>query len=101
RPGATLETLQGLPIYRELLSSAVGPGVAAYLQSLPPMVIFFAWMALVFTPWLVLFTAADAIASEVATRSIRFTLLRTGHLEYASGKFLGQAALLAGVIGLS
>jgi ABC-type transport system involved in multi-copper enzyme maturation permease subunit len=101
RAGASLEALRNTPIYRDLLRDAVGEETAEYLARLPPMVLFFAWMALLFTPWLVLFTAADAISAEIGNRSIRYTLLRTGHLEYACGKFLGQAALFAAVIGLS
>lgn len=101
KPGATLESMRRSPMYRDLMRAAAGDDdKAAYFSSLPPMVLFYAWITLALTPWLVLFTSSDTISTEVASRSIRYTMLRTGHLEYAVGKFIGQAVIVAGVIVL-
>jgi ABC-type transport system involved in multi-copper enzyme maturation permease subunit len=74
---------------------------ADYFAAIPPMVIFFAWVSFSFTPWLVLFTSAETIATEVASRSIRYSALRTGRLEFALGKTMGQALIVVGVTALS
>jgi ABC-type transport system involved in multi-copper enzyme maturation permease subunit len=63
--------------------------------------VFFGWAAMLFTPWLILFTAADTISSEVASRAIRYTALRTSRLAYALGKAIGQAGIILGVTALS
>jgi ABC-type transport system involved in multi-copper enzyme maturation permease subunit len=73
---------------------------ADYYARVPPIVVFFGWASFVFTPWLVLFTSSDTIATEVASRSIRFAALRTGRLEFALGKLVGQVAVVVGVTGL-
>jgi len=100
KAGASLDRLKHTPVYRQFLRSAVNDDAKAdYFVALPPMVVVYAFVALLFTPWLVLFTSSDTIATEVASRAIRYTLLRTGALEYALGKFLGQAVLVFCVIG--
>ncbi len=100
--GSQLGRLRHTPMYRTLMRAVSGDEQkAAYMASLPPMVLFYAWMTLAFTPWLVLLTSADTIAAEVASRSIRYTALRTGRLEYAVGKLIGQTVIVAAVIGLA
>jgi ABC-type transport system involved in multi-copper enzyme maturation permease subunit len=73
---------------------------ADWFAAIPPMVVFFAWAAFKLTPGLVLFTSAETIAAEVASRSIRYSVLRTGRLSFALGKMAGQALILAGVTAL-
>jgi ABC-type transport system involved in multi-copper enzyme maturation permease subunit len=100
RPGATLSRLRDAQSYRDLLRFLVrDDDRAAYYAQLPPIVVFYGWAAFLFTPWLVLFTAAETIASEVASRAIRFSLLRTGRLAYALGKAGGQLIVLVAVTG--
>jgi hypothetical protein len=49
-------------------------------------------------PMLIMLTSAETISSELATGSIRFSLLRTDRLSVSAGKLLGQSLLmLAGV----
>jgi ABC-type transport system involved in multi-copper enzyme maturation permease subunit len=74
---------------------------ADYFAALPPIVVFYGWAALLFTPWLILFTSAETISTEVASRSIRYSLLRTGRLAYALGKTAGQALIVVGVTALA
>jgi ABC-type transport system involved in multi-copper enzyme maturation permease subunit len=102
RPGETLRMLQKTPFYRGILRAAVSdPKKADYLATLPPIVVFFGWASMMFLPWLVLFTSADTIATEVSSRAIRYAALRTTRLAYALGKALGQAAIVLGVTLLS
>jgi len=101
KPGATVARLRDSRSYRDMLKFFVGDeGKADYYAELPPIVVFFGWASFLFTPWLVLFTAAETIATEVSSRAIRYSLLRTGRLAYALGKAGGQLLVLIGVTGL-
>jgi ABC-type transport system involved in multi-copper enzyme maturation permease subunit len=103
KPGAALGRLRESRSYRELVRAIVHDDEkkADYFAALPPLVIFYGWAAFAFTPWLILFTSAETIASEVASRAIRFSLLRTRRLSYALGKGLGQLAIIVGVTAVS
>jgi ABC-type transport system involved in multi-copper enzyme maturation permease subunit len=102
RPGGGLRRLREQRSYRDMLRMFTGSDAKAdYYASIPPIVVFFGWVSFTFTPWLVLFTSAETIATEVATRSIRYSVLRTGRLEFALGKTLGQALIVVGVTALS
>ncbi len=96
-PGVSVKIDRSSPLYRNLIQRFVhDPAKAEYFLSLPPIVFFYAWASLGFMPWLVLFLSAETIASEVSSRGIRYSLLRTGRLPYALGKMAGQAVILAG-----
>jgi ABC-type transport system involved in multi-copper enzyme maturation permease subunit len=98
RPGATMRRWRDSGSYQDLLRRIMpNQEKADYFAAIPPIVAFFAWFAFTITPFLVLLGSAETIASEVATRSIRYSVLRTGRLEFALGKCLGQALIVAGV----
>jgi ABC-type transport system involved in multi-copper enzyme maturation permease subunit len=102
RPGAVVRRLRESRSYRDMLRVFLGSDEKAdYFAAIPPIVVFFGWVSFTFTPWLVLFTSAETIATEVATRSIRYSVLRTGRLEFALGKAGGQALIVVGVTALS
>jgi ABC-type transport system involved in multi-copper enzyme maturation permease subunit len=102
KPGAAVARLRDAQSYRDMLRFFLrDEDKARYYAELPPIVVFFGWAAFLFTPWLVLFTAAETIATEVASRAIRYSLLRTTRLAYALGKGGGQLLVLVGVTGLS
>ncbi len=102
RPGGALRRLRQSRSYHDLLATFLRDEQKAdYYAAQPPIVVFFGWAALLFTPWLILFTAADTISSEVASRAIRYAALRTTRLAYALGKALGQTVIVAGVSALS
>lgn len=102
RPGGTIKRLRDSRNYRDVLMVFLRDEAKAdYYAALPPIVVFFGWASFMFTPWLILFTSAETIASEVASRSIRFSVMRTGRLELALGKMAGQALIIAGVTALS
>jgi ABC-type transport system involved in multi-copper enzyme maturation permease subunit len=102
RPGAVVRRMRDLRSYRDMLRLFLGSDEKAdYFAAIPPIVVFFGWVSFNFTPWLVLFTSAETVATEVASRSIRYGVLRTGRLEFALGKAGGQALIVVGVTALS
>lgn len=102
KPGATVQRMREATSYRDLLRIFLRDDAKAdYFARLPPIVVFYGWAAFLFTPWLILFTSAETVATEVASRAIRYTLLRTDRLPYAIGKTLGQAVIVVGVTGVA
>jgi ABC-type transport system involved in multi-copper enzyme maturation permease subunit len=102
RPGRVTRHMRDARSYRDLVRMFAGDDAKAdYYAGFPPIVLFFAWVSLGFTPWLVLFTSAETIATEVSNRSVRYTVLRTSRLQYATGKLLGQLIIVVGVTALS
>lgn len=69
--------------------------VAGALVSIPPMALFYGWMAMTFVPLLVLFTSADSIAGDLSSGAVRFSLFRADRLSWATGKLIGQTSLMA------
>lgn len=81
--------------FLEVLTELIGDReLATVLSSMPPLALFYAWLALTFIPLLVTLTAGDSIAYEVSTGSCRFALFRTDRLSWAIGKLAGQAMLM-------
>jgi ABC-type transport system involved in multi-copper enzyme maturation permease subunit len=102
RPGRTMKRIRQSGSYRAGLRIFLGDDQKAdYFAAIPPIVTFFAYFSFYFLPFLVLFTSAETIASEVASRSIRYAVLRTGRLEFALGKAVGQALIIVGVTALA
>lgn len=101
KPGALTDALMASDELRRVLSDLVGdPDLVDALIQVPILALFYGWMAFTFVPALVTFTSCDAVASEVATGSSRFSLFRTERISWAVGKLGGQAALmLVGVLG--
>jgi ABC-type transport system involved in multi-copper enzyme maturation permease subunit len=69
--------------------------VAKAVVAIPPMALFYGWLAMNFVPLLVLFTSADAISGDVNSGAVRFSLFRTDRLSWATGKLIGQTSLMA------
>jgi ABC-type transport system involved in multi-copper enzyme maturation permease subunit len=102
RPGGTVRRMRDTGSYRDMVRVFIrNDQKADYIASFPPIVAFYAWVTFSFTPFLILLTAAETIASEVANRSIRYSVLRTGRLEFALGKSLGQALIIVAVTALA
>lgn len=99
RPGAMTASMMQNEQLLEVVSDLVGdPALAAELVSIPPVALFYGWIALSFVPVLVMLNSTDAVASEVESGSARFALVRSTRLSWALGKLLGQGSLL--VVGL-
>ncbi|HZO13014.1 MAG TPA: ABC transporter permease subunit [Polyangiaceae bacterium] len=71
------------------------PEVARAILAIPPMAIFYGWLAMNFVPLLVLFTSADAISGDLSNGAVRFSLFRTDRISWATGKLIGQTCLMA------
>jgi ABC-type transport system involved in multi-copper enzyme maturation permease subunit len=69
--------------------------VAGAILAIPPMGLFYGWLAMNFVPLLVLFTSADAISGDLASGAARFSLFRTDRISWAAGKLIGQTCLMA------
>lgn len=89
--GSMMESEQLLQVATELVGD---PQLAAQLVATPPLALFYGWVALTFVPVLVTLTSSDAIAADVDSGASRFALVRTSRGAWATGKLLGQAALM-------
>lgn len=95
-PGSLTQAVMESPELLGVLSRLVrDEELARELLRVPPVALLYGWVALTFGPIFVVLTSSDAIASEVASGSVRFALFRTDRAAWALGKLLGQAAMLA------
>jgi len=88
-------------VTRELWKSEVFRGAVAHmvrdrelaerLLSIPPLGLFYGWLAATFAPLLVLLTSSVRISEEIWTGSARFVLFRCPRLTWVLGKTAGQA----------
>jgi hypothetical protein len=69
--------------------------IASAIVAIPPMALFYGWLAMNFVPLLVLFTSSDAISGDLASGGVRFSLFRTDRISWATGKLIGQTCLMA------
>lgn len=96
RPGSLTTAVMESPELRRVLSKLVGDrDLGAALVTVPPLALLYGWVAMTFGPLFVVLTSSDTIASELATGSARFALVRTERASWALGKLGGQATLLA------
>lgn len=96
QPGSLTEAVLESPELRGVLARLVNDNaLAEALLGIPPIALVYHWIALTFAPGFVALTSSDAIAGELATGSARFALFRTDRTAWATGKLLGQSALLA------
>lgn len=58
-------------------------------------------VALYVLPFVAVFASADQIASDRARGTLRYLVLRASRLQILSGRFIGQALLMAGVVAAS
>jgi ABC-type transport system involved in multi-copper enzyme maturation permease subunit len=71
------------------------PEVATAIVAVPPMALFYSWLATTFVPLLVLFTSSDAVSGDVASGAVRYSLFRVDRISWAVGKLIGQTSLMA------
>lgn len=101
KPGALTDELMHS---EQLLDTLTGllrgdAELAQQLVEVPPIALFYFWLALLLVPALVMVTSSDAIARERGIGSARFALFRTPRWAWATGKYLGQALTLAVGVG--
>jgi ABC-type transport system involved in multi-copper enzyme maturation permease subunit len=101
KPGAMASRLLQAEALAEVLGGLLGDrALAASLLDVPPVALFYGWLALLFVPLLVALTAADAIAGELGSGAARFVLFRTDRASWVLGRAAGHALLLAAGLGL-
>lgn len=93
---ADLVREQALPMFTSLVEDA---GIREELLRMPPLSIFYGFMALNLVALLVLVISTGTMAADLGSGAARFALFRCDRLTWASGKFLGQEALLAAGLG--
>src|SRR5690606_15904717 len=89
---ADLVREQALPMCTSLVADA---GIREELLRMPPLSIFYGYMALILVALLVLVISTGTIAADLGSGAARFALFRCDRLTWATGKLLGQEALLA------
>ncbi len=94
--GALLQSEELLQVLSNLIGDAA---LARELLTVPPLALFYGWVAFLLVPVLVILTSAESIAAELGSGSCRFALTRTDRASWAVGKLVGQSALLA--LGIS
>lgn len=96
KPGTMTRSIQNSEEFRRVIAELTGDAsLVDAIAGLPPLALFYGWMALTFVPALIVFTSCDAISNEVGSGSARYALLRTDRLSWAVGKLGGQAMLMA------
>lgn len=99
-PGALLTQLMKGDAFRGMIGAMVGdPNLVDRVLELPILAIFHQWTGLILLPYLATLVSAEAISTDIASRALRFELLRTGRLELVLGRFAGQA-LLCGIAAM-
>ncbi len=91
-----MHEIMASPGMTRLVGALAGdPEVAKAIVTIPPMAIFYGWLAIHFVPLLILFTSSDAISGDVSSGAVRFSLFRTDRISWAVGKLVGQTCLMA------
>lgn len=100
--GQVTRTLWQSDHFRRLLTDLVGdPELTHRLLDIPPLSIFYGWLAFTFVPFLIILMSTPRIAEEVGTASVRYVLFRTTRAAWCLGKFAGQAWLLLAALAVS
>ena len=103
--GAVTDALWQSKAFRRMVIGLVGnKEIAREILSIPPVAVIYGWLALTFTPVLVVLSASGRIAEEVSAGSVRYVLIRTSRPAWCLGKFFGQGcevllALMLSAIG--
>ncbi len=95
RPGALTSTLRESQELLQVLNDLIGDeAVVREVLEIPPIALFYGWVALTFVPALATFVAGGSVAGERASGAARFALARTDRTSWAIGKLAGAALLL-------
>ena len=95
RAGNMTASLWESQAFKRILEKLVGDEkLAEKLTQTPPMAIFYGWLAMAFTPFLVILLASESLSSELSNGTVRFALFRTSRSAWVVGKAIGQWILL-------
>lgn len=99
-PGAMIDKLVERDELVDMLAGMTGDAsLVGYVLDFPLLAVFHTWMGYILIPFVAAMTSSEAIALDVGNRQLRFEAARTGRLEIAYGRWLGQV-LLMGVAAL-
>ncbi len=102
KTGNVTATLWKSDSFRQMMTALVGDkALAKSLLDIPPLALFYGWLAFTFTPALVMLTSSARISEEIWSGSARFVLFRISRLHWCLGKFSGQAIQLGLALLLS
>lgn len=102
KTGSVTATLWKSESFRQMMNALIGDkALAQSLLDIPPLGLFYGWLAFAFTPALVMLTSSTRIAEEIWSGSARFVLFRISRLHWCIGKFAGQAIQLMVALLLS
>jgi ABC-type transport system involved in multi-copper enzyme maturation permease subunit len=101
-PGGVTATLWKSDAFKRILTGLVGDReLAESLLGIPPLALFYGWLAMTFTPLLVILMSSMRIAEEVWGGAVRYVLFRAPRLHWVIGKFAGQALQIVAALLLS
>lgn len=83
---------RALPMFASLVKDE---GIRQELLRMPPLSIFYGYMAQSVVVLLVLAVSAGTMAADISSGTARYSLFRCDRLTWATGKLLGQEAVLA------
>ena len=90
--GGTTTALWKSASFQNTLTSLLGDRkLAENLLAVPPLGLFYGWLAFAFTPVLVMLTSSTRVAEEVQSGSVRYVMFRAARSHWCIGKFVGQA----------
>src|SRR5262249_25061799 len=91
-----MQQLMESPGMGRVLGAIVGDAqTGKAIAAMPPMAIFYGWLAMNFVPLVVLFKASDAISGALGDVAVVLSLFRTDRISWAIGKLIGQTCLMA------
>jgi hypothetical protein len=94
-PGAMIGEIVKSGELHHMLGAMVGDErLVDALLGWPVLAIFHLWVGIVLMPFLATFSSAESVSADLRSRALRFELLRTGRVELAAGRFVGQALLI-------
>jgi hypothetical protein len=95
-PGTMTDQLRDNEDLHGVLKMMAGDAIPLeQLLQVPFLATMQLWMSLALVPFLAATAASECLAPDVASRAVRYELLRTGRGELVAGRMLGQVALTA------
>ena len=100
--GVVSETLWRSKSFRGLVAAAVDDRlVFADISLRHPVELLYAWFAFLCAPILVVLVSGTRVADDLRTGVARYMLMRVTRLEWALGKYAGQALMIACALAVS
>lgn len=96
RSGVVSRTLWQSASFKKMARNVVGDSpVYDDISGRHPAELIYAWLTFLFVPLLTVLMAANRVADDVRSGSVRYMLTRVTRFEWAVGKYLGNAFLMA------